>query len=508
MPIPSRAPQIRNNPNDHSGQETLIISEQTLRDHFAHCKDVAILTSTIRPAKTASGTLTLVFIYCEELCDTQLMKQAIFPVFREMCREYPCQTVEEIEANKLLPIELLGKEVLIDDLDFLLFNGDLLVYFQEADVLYSLTLAKPPNRTPDEPNTEVSIRGPKDGFIEEISKNVALIRKRIKSHKLRYEQFIVGTRSQTKVGLMYIDDIANREMIHEVKKRILQLNIDSLMSTNQLEEMIGDKRFSLFPLFAYTGRPDFAANCLLNGRFIILLDGAPTVIIGPGNLLFLLNTSEDNVTTPIFVVFQRILRFMGISVAIYLPGFWTALLSFHPGEIPFTLLGTVVLSRQGVPLPVPLEMFIMVGLFEIVKEAGMRLPLAIGQTLSIVGGLIIGESAVSAGLLTPGSLVVAAISVIASFTLVNQNLAGTVALLRFIVLVASSVLGLFGFIASLFLLLTYMVNLTIFGIPYLTPFSPPTRDIFKVLIPNGWKIFKKRADLVKPQDNTPKGGAN
>ncbi|GAJ40006.1 spore germination protein [Saccharococcus caldoxylosilyticus] len=508
MQIPSRAPQVRNNPNDHSGQETLIVSEQTLRDHYSNCKDVAILTSTIQPAKTASGTLTLVFVYCEELCDTQLMKQVIFPMFREMCRKYPCQSVEEIEANKLMPMELLGKEVLVDDLDYLLFNGDLLVYFQEADVLYSLTLANPPNRDPEEPNTEVSIRGPKDGFIEEISKNVALIRKRIKSHKLCYEQFIVGTRSQTKVGLMYIEDIANREMIHEVKKRILQLNIDSLTSTNQLEELLGDKRFSLFPLFAYTGRPDFAVNSLLNGRFIILLDGAPTVIIGPGNLLFLLNTSEDNATNPIFVIFQRILRFMGISLAIYLPGFWTALLSFHPGEIPFTLLGTVVLSRQGVPLPVPLEMFIMVGLFEIVKEAGMRLPLAVGQTLSIVGGLIIGQAAISAGLFTPGSLVVAAIAVVASFTLVNQNLSGTVALLRFIVLIASSVLGLFGFIVSLFILLTYVANLKIFGIPYLMPLSPPTMDIFKTLIPNGWKKFKKRAGLVKPQDDTPRGEAN
>jgi spore germination protein KA len=508
MPIPLRAPQIRNNPNDHSGQKTLIISEQNLRDHFSHCKDVAIITSTIRPAKTASGTLTLVFVYCEELCDNQLMKQAIFPMFREMCREYPCQTVEEIEANKLLPMELLGKEVLIDDLNFLIFSGDLLVYFQEADVLYSVTLAKPPNRDPEEPNTEVSIRGPKDGFIEEISKNAALIRKRIKSHKLFYEQFIVGTRSQTKVGLMYIDDIANREMINEVRKRILHLNIDVVTSTNQLEELIGDKRFSLFPLFAYTGRPDFAVNSLLNGRFIILLDGSPTVIIGPANLTFLLNVSEDTVTSFFFVVFQRLIRLMGISVAIYLPGLWVALLSFHPEELPFTLLATVVLSRQGVPLPASLEMFIMVALFEIFREAGVRLPLAIGSTLSVVGGLIIGESSVNAGLSTPGSLVVAAISVISTFTLVNQNLAGTVTLLRFIVLAASSVLGLFGFIASLFILLTYTVNLTIFGIPYLTPLSPPTRDIFKVLIPNGWKQFKKRAGLVKPQDDTPRGGAN
>ncbi|HZG59952.1 MAG TPA: spore germination protein [Anoxybacillus sp.] len=507
MQIPSRAPLIRNN-NDHSGQETLIISEQTLRDHFSNCKDVAILTSTIQPAKTASGTLTLVFVYCEELCDTQIMKQVIFPMFSKMCREYPCQSVEEIETNKLMPMELLGKEVLIDDLNYLVFSGDLLVYFQEADVLYSLTLANPPNRNPEEPNTEVSIRGPKDGFIEEISKNVALIRKRVKSHKLFYEQFIVGTRSQTKVGLLYVDDIANREMIHEVKKRILQLNIDSVTSTNQVEALIGDRRFPLFPLFAYTGRPDFAANCLLNGRFIILLDGAPTAIIGPGTLTFLLNTSEDNVTESFFVVFQRFLRLMGISFAIYLPGFWVSLLTYHQDELPFTLLATVMLSRQGVPLSVPLEMFIMLGLFEIFKEAGMRLPLAIGQTLSVVGGLIIGQSAVNAGLSTPGSLVVSAISTISTFTLVNQNLSATVTLMRFIVLLSSSVLGLFGFIASLFILLTYTANLTTFGIPYLTPLSPPTMDIWKVVTPNGWKKFKKRAGLLKPQDDTPKGEAN
>ncbi|WP_027410424.1 spore germination protein [Anoxybacteroides tepidamans] len=506
--IPLRAAQSQQAPNDRTGQETIIVTEESLRHFYSRCKDVAIITSVIQPARSASRSLTVTFVYCEELCDSHQIRQVIFPLFQEMCRDYPCDTVEGIQAYKLMPMYLLGKEVRIDDMNYLLFNGDLLIYFQEADALFSVTLANPPNRSPEEPNTEVSIRGPKDGFIEEIAKNVALIRKRVKSEQLCYELFVVGRRTQTKIGLMYMKDITNPEMIDEVRQRILTLNMDSITSTNQLEELIADRRFTLFPLLGYTGRADYAVNNLLNGRFLLLVDGAPTVLIGPANLTFLLNTSEDNNTAFFFVVFQRILRLLGISVSIYLPGFWICLTSFHQYELPFTLLATIVLSRQGVPLPVTLEMFLMLALFEIFKEAGMRLPLAVGQTLSVVGGLIIGQAAIDAGLAAPPTLVVAAIAVVATFTLVNQNLSGAVTVLRFIVLVFSALFGLFGFIVSLFLLLTYVVNLTSFGVPYLRPLSPPSMDILKVLIPSGWKKFKKRPGLLSPRDDTPRGGNN
>lgn len=504
MQFPLRAPQLKKEANDHSGRETLAITEQALRQFYGHCKDVAILTSTVQ-VEDEHTTLTLVFVYCEELCDSLQLRQVIFPMIHDMCRHYPCRTVEEIEANKLMPIQLLGKNVHTNDLNYLLFNGDLLIYFQEADALYTLTLANPPNRDPEEPNTEVSIRGAKDGFIEEISKNVALIRKRIKSEQLAYELFLIGTRSQTKVGLLYVRDIANSKIIDEVRRRLLNMNVDSLTSTNQLEELIGDQRFSLFPMFSYTGRPDFAVTSLLNGRFIILIDGTPTAIMGSGNLTFLLNTSEDSNTSFFFVTFQRMLRLLGISLSIYLPGLWVSLTSFHQDELPFTMLATVVLSRQGVPLPVTLEMFLMLLLFEIFKEAGMRLPLAVGQTLSVVGGLIIGQAAIDAGLSGPPTLVVSAISMISTFTLVNQNLSAAVTLLRFIVLIFSSIFGLFGFIVSLFGLLTYVSNLTTFGVPYLTPLSPPTKDIWKIIIPNSWKKFNHRPEFLHPHDDTPKG---
>jgi len=497
-----RAAQGKRLNDDYTGLETVIISEEALQMMYAKCSDV-IMTETAVPSPLSDGsskTVHLLFIYCEELCDVQMLQKTIYPMFRKICEQHSCFSHADIETCKPPALEYMGHEVRIDDLNLRLFSGDLLIYFREADALYAMPLASPPNRDPEEPNTEVSIRGPKDGFIEEINKNVALIRKRLRSNCLAYESFIIGTRSQTKVALLYVEDIANTAIIDEVRRRLLSLYIDSVTSTSQIEEWLSDTKIALFPMFGYTGRPDFAVNSLLNGRFIILVDGSPTALIGPGNLTFLLNTSEDNNTFFLFVVFQRLLRLVGTSVAIYLPGAWIALTSFHPDQLPFTLLATLILSRQGVPLPVPLEMFIMMILFEVFKEAGMRLPIAIGQTLSVVGGLIIGQAAINAGLAAPATLVVAAISVISTFTLVNQNIAGSVTLLRFIILIFASSLGLFGLILSLFFFLTYIVNLHIFGIPYLTPLAPPSKDIGKVFIPSTWKQFRTRDRIVRPKD--------
>lgn len=479
----------------------IIVDERTLKEHFAQCKDVVIMPATIYSDERKP--LSLIFVYCEELCDSKLLKEFIFPTITRMGQQYPLYSVTDIEKYKQMPLHLIGKSISTQQLDFLIFNGDLIIYFVEAGAMYSISLANPPNRNPEEPNTEMSIRGPKDGFIEEVAKNVALVRKRLRTSSLHVEQVLVGKRSRTKVDLLYIKDIINQETIDELKRRLSTINIDALTGTNQLEELLSEKYVSLFPVFAYSGRPDFVVNALLSGRFAIFVDGSPTALIGPANLTFLLNTSEDNSTSFIFVTFQRIIRLIGISVAVFLPGLWVAIVTYHQDQLPFTLLATVVLSRQGVPLPVPLEAFIMISLFEIFKEAGMRLPMAIGQTFSVVGGLIIGQAAINAGLSGPSTLVVMATSVIATFTLVNQSLAGTVSILRYIVLAASSMLGLFGFIASMFFILIYVANLTSFGVPYLAPISPVTGDIWKVVITSGWKRFKRRPKMLKTNDNTP-----
>ncbi|AGE22165.1 MULTISPECIES: spore germination protein [Geobacillus] len=504
MPLPMRAAENNGLADDCTVLETVIISEEALRTMYGKCHDVTIKEAVVPSITPDRVAVRLLFIYCEGLCDTPMLQKAVYPMLRDMGERCSFLSIDEIEMHKPATLEYIGKEVRIDDLNFRLFSGELLIYFQEADALYTMALANLPKRDPDEPNTEVSIRGPKDGFVEEIGKNVALIRKRIRSHRLVYEPFIIGTRSQTQIGLLYIDDMVNLDMIDEVRRRLLNLCVDSVTSANQIEHWISDHRFTLFPLFGYTGRPDFAASSLLNGRFLLLIDGAPTALIGPGNLTFLLNTSEDNHTFFLFVIFQRLIRLFSISVSIFLPGAWTALTSFHPDQLPFTLLATLVLSRHGVPLPVPLEMFIMLILFEVFKEAGMRLPIAVGQTLSVVGGLIIGQAAINAGLTASATLVISAISVISSFTLVNQNLLNMVSILRLFILMFSSLLGLFGFILSLFFILTYVVNLRTFGVPYVAPLAPASNDIGKTLVTSAWRLFRTRARILHPNDATPR----
>ncbi|MGG3923589.1 spore germination protein, partial [Geobacillus thermodenitrificans] len=250
-----RAAQGKRLNDDYTGLETVIISEEALQMMYAKCSDV-IMTETAVPSPLSDGsskTVHLLFIYCEELCDVQMLQKTIYPMFRKICEQHSCFSHADIETCKPPALEYMGHEVRIDDLNLRLFSGDLLIYFREADALYAMPLASPPNRDPEEPNTEVSIRGPKDGFIEEINKNVALIRKRLRSNCLAYESFIIGTRSQTKVALLYVEDIANTAIIDEVRRRLLSLYIDSVTSTSQIEEWLSDTKIALFPMFGYTG---------------------------------------------------------------------------------------------------------------------------------------------------------------------------------------------------------------------------------------------------------------
>ncbi|MGE5702849.1 MAG: spore germination protein, partial [Clostridia bacterium] len=226
-------------------------------------------------------------------------------------------------------------------------------------------------------------------------------------------------------------------------------------------------------------------------------DGIPSAIIAPTNLTYLLNAAEDANTPTIFVLMTRLYRILGLIIAIYLPGFWIALLTYHQDQIPLTLLSTLVLSRQGVPLPTPLEGIFMLMLFELLKEAGLRLPTAIGQTLSVVGGLIIGQAAISAGMTAPGVLVIMAIAIVATFTLGNQNLVSLVSLLRMGVLIVCAFLGMFGFLISLMGITMALANLRSFGIPYLAPISPPVwRDLFKVLFSLPWRRIDSPPNMI------------
>jgi len=447
---------------------------------FGSSSDIKRLTISLSDSDNA-----VQLVYCQGLCDEIKVEESIIPALKKIPESI--LTAPELDLEQKIPFHMTSlpsKEIKTSMIDTVL-NGDLFLLFTPSNQYYVVKLADPPKRQPEEPNTEVSTRGPKDGFTEESLTNIALIRKRLKTELLAVEQFSIGIQTATEVHLLYLKETIKPHVLNEIKSRLNSIQIQGLVSSTQLEESLTG--FSFFPLFSYTGRPDYAANSLLHGKFVLLTNGSPTVIMAPVSFSFLLNTSEDAHMVNVFVAFTRLLRVLGVMLSLFLPGFWIALTTFHQDQIPFTLLATLVNSRQGVPLPAPLEAIVMLILFEIFREAGMRLPTAYGQTLSVVGGLIIGQAAISAGIAGPGTIVVIAISVLATFTLVNQSLVSVVSLLRIIVLLISGFLGLFGTMTCLLALVLFMVNLRSFGTYYLSPLSPPHwKEFYKVIFRMPW----------------------
>ncbi|TCS93614.1 spore germination protein [Hazenella coriacea] len=477
-----------------------VIDEHTCKTWFEGCHDVKIEKQTIGKEET----ITLLLIYCTSLINTEELRKTILPHFSERLNPDFSGDPKEIQARIMYPITPISSENLQKTIVEKVFEGGLIIVFPNH-LVYTLDISNLPKRSVETQITEVSVRGARDGFIEEIDTNIGLIRKRLKTDSLSCEEFVIGKRTKTRVGLLYLKDVVADDTINDVRARIREIKVDGVVSNTQIEELITDNQYSIFPLVEYTGRPDFATNCLLHGRFIILVEGSPTVTIGPVSLPFFVNNAEDQHTLFFTASFERLLRYLGFAIAILLPGFWIALLSFHPDQIPYTLLATVSLSRQGVPFPAPLEGLFMITVFELLREAGLRLPSAFGQTLSVVGGLIIGQAAISSGVTSPGTIVAIAISVVSTFILVNQSLTGTVSVLRYFVFLLSSTFGIIGFIGSIFIILTYVVNLRSFGLYYLTPYAPPVAgSIISATVRKRFKNLKKRPKELGLRDRTRK----
>ncbi|MGG1879731.1 spore germination protein [Paenibacillus cisolokensis] len=372
-----------------------------------------------------------------------------------------------------------------------IFGGEVVIWADALNDCYYLPAKQTNDRQTEESGIEVSIRGPRDGLVENIDTNIGLIRKRFPAVTLAYQSFTIGNKTKTKVGLLYDTEMISEATLKDVQSKLGEVrnNIEELISANQLEEIISDNPYSIFPLSIYTGRPDFITSCLLKGRFAILIDGVPGALIAPATLSVLLKTAEDSHFNYISSSFGRILRYISLAVAIFLPSFYVALTGFHQDQIPFPMLATIGLSRLGIPFSIPMEVLLMLGLIEIFREAGFRLPTPLGQSITVVGGLIIGDAAIRAGLTSPTMVVIVAISVVAGSTLVSQALSGTVSVLRIVTVLLASILGMFGFMLSIIFVVVYLSTLTSYGVAYLAPLSPINfKDVVRAVlqVPQKW----------------------
>ncbi|MWV43172.1 spore germination protein [Paenibacillus sp. HJL G12] len=476
---------------------------QKIKDLFIKSSDVVIRSYRIKKDTPASD---VVLVYANGLADSSQISLVVLPELEKMYQDTGYSIEQGDELYGKLPLVPFEEPITAQTLEDTVYQGGLVLLFPHNNGLFSMDISSVPKRSPEESTVEISIKGPKDGFTEDYVTNVALIRKRIRSNSLCCEESILGRRTRTKVGLMYFDDIISPEILVEVRKRLSKIDIDGLYTINQLEELLSDSKYSLFPLLDFTGRPDYVITCLLSGRFIIVIDGNPMVLIGPGSLSLLMKSPEDVHFNYIYVSFVRLIRGISLLLSMLLPSFWVALAAFHQDQIPFRLMATISTSRMGLPLSAQMELFLLLVLLEIFREAGVRLPSSIGQTLTVIGGLIIGDAAIRAGLVSPSSVVVGAITAVAGATLVNQTLSSVVSVIRFGLFFVSSFLGMYGLILGIILLLAYIARLRTFGIPYLAPISPMMpKDFLKSLLRGPWNLLRKRPTFLDTIDSDHQG---
>lgn len=329
-----------------------------------------------------------------------------------------------------------------------------------------------PGRSVSENDSEVSVRGSKDSFVESIAVNRVLIRRRIRDTKLKIEQVKVGVRSKTDVAIVYISDIAEEKLIEDIKNKIDDFIIDGILDSSMLEQLTESAWYSPFPQFQSTVRPDKTASAILEGRVAIVVDNSPFVLLLPTTANSFFQAADDYYNKWEIATFTRILRYIAALLAIGLPGLYIAIVNFQPEMIPTSLALSFAAARQGVPFSIVFEVIAMELAFELLREAGIRLPGPMGNTIGIVGGLIIGDAAVSANLVSPMIVIVVALTAISSFAIPNEAFASAFRLTRYLIIILSAWLGLYGSIIGIVLVFTHLSGLESFGIPYLMPFAP------------------------------------
>ncbi|WP_270171212.1 spore germination protein [Paenibacillus sp. SYP-B4298] len=354
----------------------------------------------------------------------------------------------------------------------MLLNGWTVVMLDGFDVFIAVNTQGYETRSIEEPASAGVIRGPRDGFVESLTVNISLIRRRIKSSMMRVESKKVGEVSHTEVALLYVEGRVHQQTLDEVRHRLEHISIDAVLESHYIEEIIKDSPWSIFPTVYNTERPDDVAGLILEGQVAILVDGTPFALVLPCTLFHLLKTPEDLYLAYPIATFIRWIRFVGFFVTLLLPSLYVGVLTFHPEMLPPQLLSSILSARDGVPFPVLMEAVLMELTFEGLREASIRMPRSIGSAISIVGALVIGESAVKAGLISSPSVIVVAGTAIASFTIPSVSLSGSIRILKFVMLLFASLFGLYGIIIGMFMVGIHLSAIRSVGLPYLSPFAP------------------------------------
>ncbi|NOU91712.1 spore germination protein [Paenibacillus sp. LMG 31456] len=397
-------------------------------------------------------------------------------------------------------------------IELAILQASSILFIDGRSEVYALNTEGWPQRAIEDPQIEASLKGAHQGFVETGSQNIALIRRYIPNRELKTLELKIGRRGQTKASIMYLEDVANQEVLAELEDRLSQLDVDVIINTGELAELIEDNPYSPFPQFILTERPDTAASQIIQGRFAVVVDRSPSVLIAPVTFTSFFQSVDDYSTRWSIATFIRLLRLFAFFSAIFLPAFYIAVISYNFEIIPIKLLLSIGEFRGRVPFPPFVEAILMEVTLEMMREAGVRLPAPVGQTVGIVGGIVIGQAIVQAGLISNTMVIVVAFTAISSFVLPNYDMVAAVRLLRFVMMLAASLFGIVGIIIGLMTLIGHLIALESLGTPYGSPFAPVRYSDWKdtfVRLPL-WTMIKRplsaRAVQLKRQgSNRPEG---
>ncbi|MGG1661779.1 spore germination protein [Brevibacillus sp. NRS-1366] len=363
----------------------------------------------------------------------------------------------------------------IDDFETLyvsLLSGEAIIILDGYTQGFAASTRGWKDRGVTEPSAESVVRGPREAFSETLRTNTALIRRKIKDPNLWLETKQIGRVTKTDVAVMFIKGIANEKVVNEVRARLDRIDIDGILESGYIEELIQDEAYTPFPTIYNTERPDVIAAELLEGKVAILVDGTPFVLVVPALFVSFLHAAEDYYHRADVASLVRLLRYIGVAIALFGPSMYVAITTFHQEMLPTQLLVSLAAQREGIPFPAFIEAIMMEVAFEILREAGLRMPRTIGPAVSIVGTLVIGQAAVEAGIISAAMVIVVSTTAIAGFVFPSYSLANSFRMLRFPFIILAATFGLFGIIVGVIAIVLHLCSLRSFGIPYMSPFAP------------------------------------
>ena len=441
-------------------------NEKYLRSRLDKCSDILIRSMRLGEKQKVDCLM----VYIEVAVSNMMLDDSAIGKMINHFWEISPEQIQEFIKNNSLGIADVKKLTDMDEAIAAMLAGNAVFFIDGYDKAMKISSKGYPSMGVMEAESEKVLRGSREGFSDSVKSNSALVRKRLRDTRLKVEEYYTGVRTHTLTQVLYMEDLVHEELLEQVKERLERFRIDGILDSGMLEQLTEDVWYSPFPQYQTTQRPDRAVQEILNGKVVILCDNSPEALILPGNFNSFMESSEDWYHRFEMASFLRTLRYLAVIMATVLPGLYLAVIRFHTQILPSALILSLAQAREGVPFSSVTELIFLELSFELIREAGVRVPGALGNAIGIVGGLVIGQAAVEANLVSPIVVMIVALTALGSMTVPNEEFAAAFRLLKYVFLILGGYLGIYGIVLGVYLTIAHLAGLSSFGVPYMVPF--------------------------------------